>query len=287
MLFVRDKGQMCNNIYQYINVYAWARKHNRRSMSMRFAHKYKGFAICRMPYHNKAVYSLVKALGGVRLIPCINYDNKSMTIAQCEQRLLSSCNAIVEGWNVRYGSLLPEYMDEIRQLFAFDDGIKAAARRNMLPADDTTVNIGLHIRRGDYKSFMGGRHYFTDKDFMDYLALLLDNFKGKRCNIYLCTNDKHLDRDFFLRTIRSREEWNDCHIVFPHGSGHEDLCLLSECDFILGPVSSYSLIATMYGKARCLWMSHKRRTMLPMSLFRDFQSLTDIFDISFFSDEHL
>lgn len=287
MLFVRDKGQMCNNIYQYINIYAWARKHGLRSMSMRFAHKYKGFAICHTPYHNKFVYTVAKALRALRLIPCVDYDSNNMTSAQREQRLLSSRNAIVEGWNVRYIGLLPEYMDEIRQLFAFDDSITADVRRNMLPTDNATVSIGLHIRRGDYKTFIDGRHYFTDKDFMDYLALLLENFKGKRCNIYLCTNDKKLDKDFFLRTIRSKEEWNDCHIAFPHGSGQEDLCLLSECDFIIGPVSSYSLIATMYGKARCLWMSHKRRTELPLSLFRDFQNLTEIFDSSFFSDEHL
>ncbi|TGX82466.1 glycosyltransferase [Palleniella muris] len=287
MLFVRDKGQMCNNIYQYIKMYAWARKHNLKSMSMRFAHKYKGFAICHTPYHNKTVYILVKALKILKLIPVVNYEDENTTAEECERRLLSSRSAIVEGWNVGYNDLLPEYMNEIRQLFAFDGNITAAARRNMLPAGDTTVSIGLHIRRGDYKSFMGGRHYFTDKDFMDCLALLLDNFKGKRCNIYLCTNDKKLDKEFFLRTLRSKEKWNNCHIRFPHGSGQEDLCLLSECDYILGPVSSYSLIATMYGKARCLWMSHKHRAVLPLSLFRDFQSLTEIFDISFFSDEHL
>lgn len=287
MLFVRDKGQMCNNIYQYINMYAWARKHNLSTMSMRFAHKYKGFAICHTPYHNKAVYTLAKALRALRIIPCVDYDDNSMTTEEREHRLLTSHSAMVKGWGVRYVSILPEYMDEIRKLFAFDDCIREAARRNMLPSDDTTVNIGLHIRRGDYRTFLGGRHYFTDKDFTDTLSMLLENFNGRRCNIYVCTNDKKIDHDHFLRTIRNDEKRNDCHIAFPHGSGQEDLCLLSECDYILGPVSSYSLIATMYGKARCLWMSHKVRRELPLSLFRDFRGLTDIFDISFHSDEHL
>ena len=287
MLFIKDKGQMCNNIYQYINLYAWAREHGLKTMSLRFAHKYKGFAICRTPYHNRAMYLLVNTLKTLRLIPCVDYDGEAATYEECERRMLSSRNAIVKGWSVRYSSLLPGYMDEIRRLFAFDDDIKAAARHNMMPADADTVSIGLHIRRGDYRKFLGGRHYFTDMEFTETLVLLLDNFKGKTCNIYICTNDKHLDKDRFIHAVRSHASSNSCHIAFPHGSGQEDLCLLSECDYILGPVSSYSLIATMYGKARCLWMSHKVRKELPLSLFRDFLSLTQIFDLSFTSDEYL
>lgn len=197
MLFVRDKGQMCNNIYQYIKMYAWARKHNLKSMSMRFAHKYKGFAICHTPYHNKTVYILVKALKILKLIPVVNYEDENTTAEECERRLLSSRSAIVEGWNVGYNDLLPEYMNEIRQLFAFDGNITAAARRNMLPAGDTTVSIGLHIRRGDYKSFMGGRHYFTDKDFMDCLALLLDNFKESGATSICAPTTRNLTRNSF------------------------------------------------------------------------------------------
>ena len=55
MLFVRDKGRMCNNILQYGHVYAWAREHRRRSVSMRFAYKYPYFHICHTRYHNFVV----------------------------------------------------------------------------------------------------------------------------------------------------------------------------------------------------------------------------------------
>ena len=45
MIFVRDKGQMCNNILQYGHVYAWAREHGQKAFSMRFAYKYRYFHI--------------------------------------------------------------------------------------------------------------------------------------------------------------------------------------------------------------------------------------------------
>ena len=43
MIFVLDKGRMCNNILQYGHVYAWAREHGKRAVSMRFAYKYRYF----------------------------------------------------------------------------------------------------------------------------------------------------------------------------------------------------------------------------------------------------
>ena len=45
MIFVTDKGRMCNNILQYGHVYAWAREHGRKSISMRFCYKYQYFKI--------------------------------------------------------------------------------------------------------------------------------------------------------------------------------------------------------------------------------------------------
>ena len=60
MIFVHDKGQMCNNILQYAHVYAWARENGRKSMSMRFAYKYQYFNICSSSYHNFLMYLVVK-----------------------------------------------------------------------------------------------------------------------------------------------------------------------------------------------------------------------------------
>ena len=46
MIYVRDKGRLCNNILQYGHVYAWGREHGRQTVSMRFAYKYQFFRIC-------------------------------------------------------------------------------------------------------------------------------------------------------------------------------------------------------------------------------------------------
>ena len=60
MIFVRDKGRTGNNILQYAHVYAWAREHGRRAVSMRFCYKYQYFKICHTPWHNFLTYLFAK-----------------------------------------------------------------------------------------------------------------------------------------------------------------------------------------------------------------------------------
>ncbi len=71
MIFVRDKGQMCNNILQYAHVYAWARENHRHSMSMRFAYKYQYFHICTTKDHNFLMYVAGKYGAKYKILPVV------------------------------------------------------------------------------------------------------------------------------------------------------------------------------------------------------------------------
>lgn len=52
MIFVTDKGRMCNNILQYGHLYAWGREHSVGTVSMRFCYKYPYFSIRHKRWHN-------------------------------------------------------------------------------------------------------------------------------------------------------------------------------------------------------------------------------------------
>ena len=45
MIFVKGYGQMCNNILQYAHAYAFGREYGIKVVSMRFAYKYRYFAL--------------------------------------------------------------------------------------------------------------------------------------------------------------------------------------------------------------------------------------------------
>ena len=159
MIFVRDKGQMCNNILQYGHVYAWGREHGRTTMSMRFAYKYQYFHICKSRHHNFLTYIFAKYGAKTGLINVITLDKEEDVRTEVEQQMLSHRMMIIEGWYARWYDLFIKYKQEIIQLFAFNDEIEHRVN-NLL---DDKLRLGLHIRRGDYKAFQGGRFFYTDE----------------------------------------------------------------------------------------------------------------------------
>ena len=88
MILVRDKGQMCNNIFQFAHSYAWARENGIRAVSMRFAYKYQYFKICHTKYHNLFFYLLGKWGAALKLIPVADFNTPNAAhIAANEQKL--------------------------------------------------------------------------------------------------------------------------------------------------------------------------------------------------------
>lgn len=102
------------------------------------------------------------------------------------------------------------------------------------------VLIGVHMRGGDYKKFEGGKWYYEPHQYYDKMKELarLDVFTGKKIGYVICTNERNVS---FMNT--------DDFVVF-HEERHfiEDLFLLSKCDYIIGPPSTFSGLASFYGQ---------------------------------------
>lgn len=249
MLFVRDKGQMGNNILLYGHVYAWAREHGRTAVSLRFAYKYPYFRICKTRWHNYLVYLAVKYLGKMKKIPIIEFHVPRTPYEEIDQTLANSGTAIIEGWAIRFYDLFLKYRKEIAALFSFLPHIEKSVHRFMTKEEGTDADnahrLGVHIRRGDYARHMGGKFYYDDDTYITLIKQWLDSRqdteeKSRQAHIYICTNDNKLNKKKYITALP------EAHLHFPKGNAGEDLCLLSKMDCIIGPPSTYSLVASMY-----------------------------------------
>lgn len=251
MIFVHDKGRLCNNILQYGHVFAWGREHGRSTMSMRFAYKYPYFHICDTRYHNFLTYLFAKYGAKTKLLPLVTfYDDSDDTSAQ-EQAMLSHRNAVVDGWYARWYDLFLKYKQDILNLFAFKKSISAKtdAWLSTLPASD--ILLGVHIRRGDYKRWQGGRFYYSDAQYIASIARFLSLKSDKKVVVVICGNDPELDKCRFVSGLPDAAA-----VVFPDGNPGEDLCVLSRCNFLMGAPSTFSLVASMYHDTPLYWMEH-------------------------------
>ena len=250
MIFVRDKGRLCNNILQYGHLYAWGREHGRRTVSMRFAYKYKGFRICHTPYHHFWVYLLAKTAARFGWLPVADFGIDAPTDStRMEALLLSHRHAVAEGWYARWYDLFLKYKSDIVSLFAFDDWVKTAPDRllDSLPADG--LKLGLHVRRGDYRTWHQGRYFYTDEQYIAQVRSFLDLHPGQRVQVLVCGNDPTLDADLYRHSLPAAD------ISFPQGSPVEDLYLLSQCDYLLGAPSTFTLVASMYRDLPLCWIT--------------------------------
>lgn len=247
MFFVHDKGRMCNNILQYAHVYAWAREHHKHTMSMRFAYKYPYFDICNTRYHNFFFYLLGKYSAKVGLLKTVSFNEEDCDYTLNETLMSSHKHLFVEGWYVRYYDLFLKYKSEILSLFRFHTAIETKINAVLAPFQGT-IKLGVHIRRGDYARWQGGKYYYNDDQFMHVIGQFVALHRDKTVKIFICGNDPKLDKDAY------KHAFGNGNVHFPAGNPGEDLCLLSHCDYIIGAPSTFSLTASMYHNTPLYWI---------------------------------
>jgi hypothetical protein len=80
---------------------------------------------------------------------------------------------VVGGWQARWYDLFLKYKPEILQLFAFDEAVKVHVDDVMHQIPAETLRLGVHIRRGDYRTWQGGKYYYTDDQYLSVIRQFL------------------------------------------------------------------------------------------------------------------
>ncbi len=231
---------------QFGHVYAWAREHDRSVMSMRFSYKYRYFAISSSRYANAFLYVVVKYAAKLGLISEAKFQTEDCDSDALERRMLRHRHIVVSGWFCRWYDLFLKYRSEICSLFAMNEAITTSVRKRMAAAERATtggrVRLGVHIRRGDYKNFCDGQYYYDDATYAAYIAAFARMMSDKTVEVFLSTNDAAVSAETISALIPEPEVC--VHLL--GGNAAEDLYMLSECDYLIGPPSTYSLVAAMY-----------------------------------------
>lgn len=245
MIFVKGYGQMCNNILQYAHLYAFGKEHKVTVVSLRFSYKYRFFEICKKWYHNPLTYILGKLLITFRVITCIK---DGANIIQ-DQQLCKSWIIASAAWHLRYPDLFLKYRDDIAHIFEIKPTIQAKVNCWMNTHPEADINLGLHIRRGDYIRWQGGKYFFSDEVYHRIIKDFITLHPNETINIYICTNDNALNIDGFTAVHPTT--------FLSEGSAIEDLQLLASCDYLIGVKSTFSLWASFYRRVPLYWIMDK------------------------------
>ena len=128
-----------------------------------------------------------------------------------------------------------EYRKEICQFFRpkFLDDPNRVRCEDILSREKK--NIAVHMRRRDYRTWRDGRHFFDDEVYCRIMKGLSDELDSN-VRFVLFSDEKVCLENF---------KGLDC--VCAHGTNVEDQWLMSRCDYIFGPTSTFSAWASYYG----------------------------------------
>mgnify|MGYP001149757450 CR=1 FL=1 len=97
--------------------------------------------------------------------------------------------------------------------------------------------IGIHVRRGDYRTHKNGKFFYTDEQYCSIMNQIEELFPKDKVGFLVCSNE-FLD----LEKLGGNRSFS-----FQNSSAALDLHGLGLCDYIIGPPSSYSCWASFFG----------------------------------------
>nr|WP_255496063.1 alpha-1,2-fucosyltransferase [Mucilaginibacter sp. FT3.2] len=151
---------------------------------------------------------------------------------------------IPQGWVYRDYANLKKYLPQVRNLFSPKNEFKSAVKICVELARSTgDIIIGVHIRRGDYIDFNGGKWYYDNSVYKNKMRQVEQLFEGRQCVFIICSQEP-LNKDEFV----------DFSTLIEERPAIVDLYLLAQCDYMFGPPSTFTGWASLYNTVPAYYM---------------------------------
>jgi hypothetical protein len=286
LVIAARSGRLANRLILFANFIAFAEEHRYRLINFTFhsyAHLFESTChdiYCQYPPPSRRSWfdrlpGLATLIRGSRLFYNLTrsagalndrwpvWGNKVLTFREPHGSLVSLEDpeiiarfadkklVFLFGWTFRAPTLVERQADRLRDYFRLRAkhalASQAAVERLRQQAE---IVVGVHIRHEDYKRWRGGKYYFPIERYCRWMRQMTEQFPGRQL-AFLVSSDEP----------RQEQEFPGLKVRFAPGIAVQDLYALAQCDYILGPVSSFSQWASFYGNVPLL---HLRNTETPV-----------------------
>ena len=128
--------------------------------------------------------------------------------------------------------LLVAHKDAVIKYFTFKDDVR---RNDINKLEDIKgCVVGVHLRRKDYRVYADGKYFYEDEIILKWMRQL----QSERECTFLVFSDEKIDKD----------NYHGLPVRFMDGNAGEDLCSMSQCEYLLAPLSTYAWMAHFLGE---------------------------------------
>ena len=235
-------GNHSNRLFQLIHFEAYAKETKQKFISVCFndmADYYDNHA--KTSYIYLFVFKILRKL---HLIKRIDFENQE-TNKKYLHKLKKGKITFVGGWYFRRNDLTEKYRSYFQQKYILNKKYinESLFVKKVLNKLDNEKIVGIHIRRGDYKDFMDGRFLFSDEVYYNAIKKMqkIMDEHNQKVKFILFSNDQ-LSFEENDKLLISHEEW------------YIDQYIMSKCDYLIGPPSTFTGWASYIGEVPVLYL---------------------------------
>ena len=264
LLLWKEYGQLGNRLFTFSNLLAFTLENDFKLYNLsfsRYSSYFYYFTNSQIPSwpNNKAWFSnsnifAFKPLHGLvryllqkrRFLDFLRYfgflyeasDLCELKEKDIDMRYFNPFKGLVvwSAWNLHFDILRQKHRPSLVKIFRPSLEIEAYIDKLFASISSTCYFVGVHIRRGDYESYLDGRYFFSFDQYrhlMDHIQAMLS---GKSVHFIVASNERVPSSLF-----------SNLPITILSGTEIHDLYSLARCNLIVGPPSTFADWASFYG----------------------------------------
>lgn len=101
------------------------------------------------------------------------------------------------------------------------------------------VLVGVHIRKKDYKNFLGGKYYYDYEVYKKRMEEVARLIQGQ--TLFIIFSDEKVEREQLINE-------QIYQIVISSNAAIIDMIMMSHCDYLIGPPSTFSGWSSFWGE---------------------------------------
>jgi len=240
LILTKPYGQTSNSFFQHIHLDSFCKENGITFYNPFLRKKYMDYPGLRSDFAHETINSLILFFKLTHFLDLFRTRHFYIDDPDNKTTILNSRLLFCDGWLFRSFDTTIKYRAYYQNLFNPDINKQYLNQIYLKKENSDEKIIAVHIRRGDYKYYSNGIYYFSDNVYINYIQQLVTCLKTDHYRIILFSNDPSLNDEEFKQKL--------INVLFPNECETTEQFLMSKCDYIIGPPSTFSLWASYIGE---------------------------------------
>lgn len=240
IVLAEGAGNHSNRLFQSIHFEAFCLEHKikyRNIVCSDMVRHFPNIKREKFVVPNFLIIAVVKILIFLKISKIKYYTNESdifKDAVDSKQKFL-----LVGGWEFRVSHLTKKYCEYFSNKYKVSLVNNTLMESLQLWKSSGRIVVGVHIRRGDYKYWENGKYYFSNEVYEFYINQFVILFeKEKKLIEFIIFSNEKVSLKSKNNLTMSSNEW------------YLDHAIMSQCDYLIGPPSTFTLWASYIGHVK-------------------------------------